>query len=127
MSYKKQVSIKACSYCFSQSRTDVTGFYSVRMDKWFCHKYCHNLSLFSTSNVVYNQALSQELINSKKRLFPEIKVVDNNGREYYDATININRKKLRDDIRNKRVRVIKSVMEDLDNSDEFQDLEGPEY
>jgi len=41
-------SVKVCSYCYSQHTLDVAGFNSLRMDAWFCHKYCHNLALLTS-------------------------------------------------------------------------------
>lgn len=92
--------VKVCSYCYTQHATDTQGFQSIRMDAWFCHKYCHNLALLTTGDVRQSDSPEyyKHIIESRNNVFP-------------DNIIQQNRRKLRDDIRNKRIKVIKNIYE----------------
>ena len=92
--------VKVCSYCNSQCTTDTQGFQSLRMDAWFCHKYCHNMALLTTGEVRQsdNPEYYKHIIESHDRVFP-------------GDTIQNNKRRLREDIRNKRIKVIKNIFE----------------
>jgi len=98
--YRKPVSVKVCSYCCSQNMLDVSGFSSLRMDAWFCHKYCHNLALLTTGDIRQsdNPAYYKQLIESREKVFPK-------------NMIQTQRNWLREDIRNKRIKIIKHIFE----------------
>ena len=98
--YRNPVSVKVCSYCNSQNVLDVSGFSSLRMDAWFCHKYCHNIALLTSGDVRQsdNPAYYNELIKSRKTIFP-------------NKMIQRHRTWLREDVRNKRIKIIKHVFE----------------
>jgi len=98
--YRKPASVKICSYCYSQNRLDVSGFSSIRLEAWFCHKYCHNLALLTTGDTRQsdNPLYYKHLIESREKVFPK-------------NMIQNNRKWLRDDIRNKYIKVIKHIFE----------------
>jgi hypothetical protein len=92
--------VKVCSYCYSQQTTDTQGFQSLRMDAWFCHKYCHNMALLTTGEVRQSDSPDyyKHLIDSRDRVFP-------------GNTIQRNRRWLREDIRSKKIKVIKNIFE----------------
>ena len=92
--------VKVCSYCYSQHTMDTQGFQSLRMDAWFCHKYCHNLALLTTGKMRQsdNPDYYKHMIESREKVFP-------------GDTIQRNRKQLREDIRNKTIKVVKNVYE----------------
>lgn len=102
--------VKVCSYCYSQHRIDTNGFNSIRIDAWFCHKYCHNLALLMMGETKQsdNPEYYACLIKSKKTIFPEWKEILNN------ETINVNmiiknKQRLRDDKRSGRIKIVKKV------------------
>ena len=107
----KPVSVKVCSYCYSQHAMDVSGFNSIRMDAWFCHKYCHNLALLTSGKTKQrdNPDYYKHLIESRQNVFPILPNQEN--REYKETTIQRNRKILRNDLRHKRVKIIKQIHE----------------
>lgn len=102
--------VKVCDYCHSQNTTDVSGFESLRLDAWFCHKYCHNLALVKHGHFRHanNPELFRELMDSRKRLFPswEEKI---NGETFTINKIQHNIRCLREDKRCKRIKVIKRI------------------
>ena len=95
-----QPQVKVCSYCYSQNGKDTQGFQSIRMDAWFCHKYCHNLALLTTGDMRQsdNPEYYKHMIQSRDKIFP-------------DNDIQRNRNRLREDIRNKSIKVIKNIYE----------------
>ena len=98
--YRNPVSVKVCGYCCSQNTLDVSGFSSLRMDDWFCHKYCHNLALLTSGDVrqTDNPAYYKHLIQSRETIFP-------------NKMIQRHRTSLREDIRNKDIKIIKHIFE----------------
>lgn len=92
--------VKVCSYCYSQQRMDTQGFHSVRMDAWFCHKYCHNMALVTTGEMRQSECPEYytHIISSRDKVFPNNKIQKN-------------RRQLREDIRHKQISVIKSIYE----------------
>ena len=101
-------SVKVCSYCYSQHTLDVAGFNSLRMDAWFCHKYCHNLALLTSGKTKQsdNPEYYKHLIESRKIVFPIFTNQENN-----DTAIERNRKMLRHDLRNKQIKIVKQIYE----------------
>lgn len=95
-----QSQVKVCSYCYSQNGKDTQGFQSIRMEAWFCHKYCHNLALLTKGDMRQsdNPEYYKYIIQSRDKVFPE-------------NTIQRNRQRLREDIRNKSIKVIKNIYE----------------
>lgn len=102
------VSVKVCSYCYSQHTMDVAGFNSLRMDAWFCHKYCHNLALLTSGKTKQsdNPEYYKHLIESRKIVFPIFP-----NQEHNDTAIERNRKMLRHDLRNKQIKIVKQIYE----------------
>ena len=107
----KPVSVKVCSYCYSQHAMDVLGFNSIRMDAWFCHKYCHNLALLTSGKTKQrdNPDYYKHLIESRQKVFPVLP--NQEDKEYKETPIQRNRKILRNDLRHKRVKIIKQIHE----------------
>jgi len=101
-------SVKVCSYCYSQHTMDVAGFNSLRMDAWFCHKYCHNLALLTSGKTKQsdNPEYYKHLIESRKIVFPIFP-----NQEHNDTAIERNRKMLRHDLRNKQIKIVKQIYE----------------
>tara|TARA_B110001469_G_C9395435_1_gene203698 strand:+ start:194 stop:556 length:363 start_codon:yes stop_codon:yes gene_type:complete len=92
--------VKVCAHCYSQNTTDTQGFHSIRMDAWFCHKYCHNMTLIKRGETRQsnNTEYYKHIINSRNKIFPNNKIQKN-------------RRQLQDDIRYKQINVIKNVYE----------------
>jgi len=103
--------VKVCSHCYSQSTMDTQGFYSMRMDAWFCHKYCHNVALIATGDMRHNKCPEyyKHIINSRDNVFPNNKIQKN-------------RRQLREDIRYKQINVIKNVYESPQESENQPDI-----
>lgn len=104
------VPVKVCSYCYSQHHIDTSGFNSVRIDAWFCHKYCHNLALLMMGETRQsdNPEYYASLMESKKNIFPDWteKV---NGETITVNKIIKNKQRLRDDKRCGRIKIVKNV------------------
>ena len=81
--------VKVCSYCNSQCTTDTQGFQSL-----------HNMALLTTGEVRQsdNPEYYKHIIESHDKVFP-------------GDTIQNNKRRLREDIRNKRIKVIKNIFE----------------
>ena len=107
----KPVSVKVCSYCYSQHGMDVAGFSSIRMDAWFCHKYCHNLALLTSGKTRQsdNPDYYKHLVESRQKVFPILP--NQEHKEHKETAIQRNRRKLREDIRHKRIKIIKQIYE----------------
>lgn len=107
----KPVSVKVCSYCYSQHGMDVAGFSSIRMDAWFCHKYCHNLALLTSGKTRQsdNPDYYKHLVESRQKVFPILP--NQEHKEHKETVIQRNRRKLRDDIRHKKIKIIKQIYE----------------
>ena len=92
--------VKVCSYCYSQNGTDTQGFHSIRMEAWFCHKYCHNMALIKTGETrqTNNPDYYKHIIGSRDKVFPNNKIQQN-------------RQRLREDIRYKQIHIIKTIFE----------------
>tara|TARA_Y100000748_G_scaffold188392_1_gene157705 strand:- start:2263 stop:2631 length:369 start_codon:yes stop_codon:yes gene_type:complete len=108
---KPKPKVKVCAYCYSQHGMDTQGFHSIRMDAWFCHKYCHNMALITTGEMrqTDNPEYYKHLISSRDKVFPNNK-------------IQRNRQKLREDIRYKQINVIKNVYETSYEQDHEPDI-----
>jgi hypothetical protein len=107
--YTKPISVKVCSYCYSQNPLEVSGFNSIRLEAWFCHKYCHNLALLTSGATRQsdNPDYYTHLIESRKKVFPILPHQED--KEYKETIIQKHKRCLRDDLRHKRVKVIKQI------------------
>ena len=104
------IPVKVCSYCYSQHHIETNGFNSVRIDAWFCHKYCHNLALLMMGETKHpdNPEYCAHLFASKKKIFPERRE-NVNGETFTVSPIIKNKQRLREDKRCGKIKIVKNV------------------
>jgi len=104
------IPVKVCSYCYSQHLVDATGFQSIRIDAWFCHKYCHNLALIVMGETRQsdNPEYYASLMESRKKIFPEW-TENINGEIVTVSKITNNKMKLHEDKRYGQIKIVKII------------------
>ena len=107
-SFLSPTPVKICSYCYSQNTLDVAGFDSLRMDAWFCNKFCHNLALISSGTIRQsdNPDFFKEMVDARERLFYK-----KNDKGEKISIIDENRRKMKRDLRNKEIKIVKKMYE----------------